>query len=80
VAAVLNFDNSGWQMDDIRVSEGLAGSVQQASLNREAVILPDRILDHNRDLLWPRVRFSPKSACSGVTLMTHSDDFNSSSE
>ena len=49
VADVLKRSVSGWQIAMIKLKEGEAGSVLQAALNLDAVILPVRIWNHNRE-------------------------------
>ena len=49
MAAVLNRYSSGWHIDMMTLTEGDAGSVREAALKRDAVILPVLILNHRRD-------------------------------
>ena len=53
-------------MDIIRLREGEAGSVRAALLNFDAVILPQRIINHNEDLDCSLVFDSTICACRGV--------------
>ena len=49
VAAELNLDSSGWQIDIIMLCDGKQGSVWQAALNLDAVIRPDLILYYKQE-------------------------------
>ena len=51
-------DSSGWHTDMIKLLAGKAGSVQQALLNFEAVILLALSLNHNHELAWSLVLVS----------------------
>ena len=68
LTAVLNFDNSGWQIENTRRTDGIAGSVENTALSFDAVILPALMRNHKCELVWRLV--SSSTACDWVTVTT----------
>ena len=79
VAVVLNFDNSGWHIDNTRLIDGIAGFVEHTALNFEVVIRPVLTRNHKRELTWLLVSSSTTFDCSVTTATSISSASQSNS-
>ena len=70
VAAVLNLVSSGWQIDVMRLADGIAGSVEHAAFSFDAVIHPVLIWNQRRELAWPLVCSSAALAWDALTTIS----------
>ena len=50
---LVNCLSSGWQIDMMRLADGIAGSVENTAFSFDAVIRPVLIRNQRRELAWP---------------------------